>query len=304
MSAKIDRVFSQTPQFVDDGLSGVTGARVVLKVETLNPIRSFKGRGADLLVSEADPSVPLCCASAGNFGQAMAYACRKRNLPLTVYASTNANALKVEKMKHFGANVILHGEDFDAAKLEARRVAQHSGGRFVEDSLDIETLEGAATIGVELLQFPEPIDTLLIALGNGALLNGIARIYKERSPHTSIIAVQAKGAPAMVESWQQKKIITHPSVNTIADGVAVRLPVPQALQDMEGMVDDALLVDEASIIQAMKLIHLHSGVATEPSGALGIAALLENKSRFANHTVATVLCGGNLTEHQMKVWLH
>lgn len=304
VSAKIDRVFLQTPQYVDDGLSHVTGARVVVKVETLNPIRSFKGRGADLLVLEADKNIPLCCASAGNFGQAMAYACRKRNMPLTVYASTNANPLKIEKMKHFGANVMLHGEDFDAAKLEARRAAQHAGCRFVEDSLDIETLEGAATIGLELLQFREPIDTLLIALGNGALLNGIARIFKARSPHTKIIAVQAKGAPAMVESWQQKKIVTYPSVNTIADGVAVRLPVPQALQDMAGLVDDALLIEEASIIQAMKLIHLHSGVVTEPSGALGIAALLENKTRFANSTVATVLCGGNLTEQQMTLWLH
>lgn len=300
---KIDSVFLQTPQYVDDALSQVLGVRVILKVETLNPIRSFKGRGAGLLVSEADPHTPLLCASAGNFGQAMAYACRKRNMKLTVYASVHANPLKIEKMKHFGAEVILQGDDFDAAKLEAKRAASQSGGRFVEDSLDIETLEGAATIGLELLKFNEPIDTLLIALGNGAMINGIARIFKARSPETKIIAVQAQGAPAMVESWQQKKMITHERVQTIADGVAVRIPVQQALDDMEGLVDDALLVAETSILNAMQLIHLHTGVVVEPSGALGIAALLENKDRFHGSTVATILCGGNVTERQMNDWL-
>ena len=300
---KIDSVFLQTPQYIDDALSQSLGVRVLLKVETLNPIRSFKGRGADLLVSEADPHTPLLCASAGNFGQAMAYACRKRNMKLKVYASVHANPLKIEKMRHFGAEVILQGEDFDAAKLEARRAASQSGGRFVEDSLDIETLEGAATIGLELLTFNKPIDTLLVALGNGAMINGIARIFKARSPETKIIAVQAQGAPAMVESWQQKKMVTHERVQTIADGVAVRIPVQQALEDMEGLVDDALLVAEPLILKAMQLVHLHTGIVVEPSGALGIAALLENKDRFTRGTVATILCGGNVTEKQMNDWL-
>jgi threonine dehydratase len=302
-ATKIDSVFLHTPQYVDDALSQALGVRVALKVETLNPIRSFKGRGADLLVSEADVAAPLLCASAGNFGQAMAYACRKRNMKLTVYASVHANPLKIEKMRHFGAEVILHGEDFDAAKLEAKRAASQTGGRFVEDSLDIETLEGAATMGLELLKFHEPIDTLLIALGNGAMINGVARVFKARRPETKIIAVQAHGAPAMVESWQQKKMITHERVHTIADGVAVRIPVQQALEDMEDLVDDALLVQEASILNAMQLIHLHTGVVVEPSGALGIAAVLENKDRFGKGTVATILCGGNVTEKQMNDWL-
>jgi len=274
-----------------------------LKVETLNPIRSFKGRGAGLLVAEADPNVPLVCASAGNFGQAMAYACRKRSMKLTVYASVHANPLKIDKMRYFGATVILHGNDFDAAKLEAKRAAVQAGARFVEDSLDIETLEGAATIGVELLQYNEPLDVLLIALGNGAMINGIARVFKTHRPQTNIVAVQAQGAPAMVESWRQKKMITHDRVNTIADGVAVRIPVPQALADMDGLVDDALLVDEPSILKAMRLIHLHTGIVVEPSGALGIAAVLENRDRFKNQTVGTVLCGGNVTEKQMNDWL-
>jgi len=244
----------------------------------------------------------MICASAGNFGQAMAYACRKRNITLTVYASTKANPLKIERMKQLGAHVILHGEDFDTAKLEAKRFASKSGTRFIEDSLDIETLEGAGTIGLELLEYPQKIDALFIALGNGAMINGIGRIVKEKSPHTSIIAVQAAGAPAMTESWRKNTIITNDRVNTIADGIAVRIPVPQALEDMKDLVDDAVLVREESILEAMHLLHLHAGIVTEPSGAVGVAALLENRTLGEGKTVATIICGGNVTEQQLQAW--
>jgi threonine dehydratase len=298
----IDPVFLRTPQFVSESLSELFSSRVVLKIETLNPIRSFKGRGADFLLSNADKNTQIICASAGNFGQAMAYACRKRGVQLTVYASVFANPLKIERMKALGANVILQGNDFDTAKLEAKNVAKGSGARFVEDSLDIETLEGAGTIGLELVDFPEPIDVLLVALGNGAMINGIGSLFKERSPHTRIIAVQAAGAPAMIESWRTKTTVTHNSVNTIADGIAVRIPVPEALADMQGVVDDAILVNESSIVNAMNLVHLHAGVVSEPSGAVGIAALMENMPRFKGLTVATIICGGNVTTQQLKDW--
>lgn len=298
----IDPVFCRTPQFVSETLSEVFSNRLVLKIETLNPIRSFKGRGADFLLAKADKHIPMVCASAGNFGQAMAFACRKRGVQLTVYASVNANPLKIDRMKALGANVVLRGNDFDAAKLEAKDAAGTSGARFVEDSLDVETAEGAGTIGLELLEFSEHIDVLLIALGNGAMINGIGTIIKEGSPDTKVIAVQAAGAPAMVESWRSNTIITHNTVNTIADGIAVRIPVPQALQDMADTVDDAILVSEASILKAMSLIHLHAGIVSEPSGAVGVAALLENTDRFKGLTVGTIICGGNVTAQQLKEW--
>ncbi|HZS08199.1 MAG TPA: threonine/serine dehydratase [Blastocatellia bacterium] len=299
----IDPVFLHTPQFVCEPLSDELGTRLALKIETLNPIRSFKGRGADLLVSQAADDARLVCASAGNFGQAMAWACRKKGLPLTVFAGTHANHLKVERMRKLGAHVILHGEDFDAAKLEARRVASEQGARFVEDSLDIETLEGAGTMGLELLAFPEPLDALLIALGNGAMLNGVARVMKARSPRTRIIAVQAAGAPAMIESWRAGRLIAHDQTHTIADGIAVRVPVPQALEDMRGLVDDAILVREETIIEGIRLLCRHAGVVTEPSGAVGIAAILERPEMFRDQMVGTIVCGGNLTGEQMRQWL-
>lgn len=299
----IDPVFMHTPQYLCEPLSEALGARVAIKIETLNPIRSFKGRGADFLISQIRSDVHLICASAGNFGQAMAYACRKRGLKLTIYASTKANPFKVERMRALGAQVILHGMDFDEAKLAAKRAASEQESRFVEDSLDIETLEGAGTMALEWLDFPEPLDALLIALGNGAMFSSVARVMKERSPKTRMIAVQAAGAPAMIESWRAGRIVTQEHLQTIADGIAVRLPVPQALEDMQGLVDQAVLVSEDSIVQAMRLLHRHAGVVTEPSGVVGVAALLEQPEVFRNKTVGVIICGGNLTTEQMQEWL-
>ena len=300
---KIESVFLNTPQFISDTLSEILNLSLVVKIETLNPIRSFKGRGSEVFVAKAKPKTHFVCASAGNFGQAMAYSCKKKNLPLTVYASTKANPFKLARMKSLGAEVILFGDDFDSAKLEAKRRSTEINARFIEDSLDIESLEGAATIGLELLNFPTKIDTVLIALGNGALINGMARVLKHYSPEIKIIAIQAKGATAMVDSWRSSTIVNYESTNTIADGIAVRIPVPQALIDMRGLVDEALLVDDQSIIKGMQLIHQHLGIVAEPSGAVGIAAILENPAYFKNQTVATIICGGNLTTEQIKLWL-
>ena len=183
--------------------------RVALKAETLNPIRSFKGRGADWLVQNLPPGTALMCASAGNFGQAMAYACRARGVPLTVYAAEQANPLKIARMRAMGARVVLAGEDFDAAKALAREAAAREGARFVEDSRDSKPTEGAGTIALERLALPEPFDALLVPLGNGALLAGIATVVKARRPETRIVAVRASGAPAMVESLQSGRIVSH-----------------------------------------------------------------------------------------------
>jgi threonine dehydratase len=299
----IDPVFLNTPQYRLEPLEAQIGCRLVIKVETLNPIRSFKGRGASLFVAQVAPGDTLVCASAGNFGQAMAYACRARGVKLIVYASVNANPLKIERMRALGAEVRLHGEDFDAAKLEAKRFAAQSGTRMVEDSLEPATGEGAGTMAVELLRWPEPFDAVLVALGNGAMLTGVGRWIKAHAPNTEVIGVAARGAPAMEESWRTGQIVEHERIDTISDGIGVRVPVPEAVADMRGTVDDVLLVGDDTTIAAMKLLHQHAGIVVEPSGAVGVAALLEHRERFAGKLVATIICGGNLTPQQIEQWL-
>jgi threonine dehydratase len=299
----IDPVFLNTPQYQADSLSRLLGTRILVKVETANPIRSFKGRGAEYLASTIPRGTALLTASAGNFGQAMAYACGRRDLPLTVYASVNANPFKLDRMRMLGATVVLHGEDFDEAKIEAKRVAFATGVRLVEDGFDVETGEGAGTIGLELAGWNERIDAVLLPLGNGALACGVGRYLKEVRPDIGIVAIQSEGAPAMLESWRRKEVVRFDSISTIADGIGVRIPIPECVQDMGGIVDDGILVSDASLIEAMKLAHEHLGIVLEPSGAAGLAAILENRDRFGGQSVAVVLCGGNLTPEQMKLWL-
>jgi threonine dehydratase len=299
----IDPVFLQTPQWVCEPLTEELGARVALKAEILNPIRSFKGRGADWLVQNLPPGAVLMCASAGNFGQAMAYACRARGVPLTVYAAEQANPLKIARMRAMGARVVLAGEDFDAAKALAREAAAREGARFVEDSRDPEPTEGAGTIALEWLAFPERLDALLVPLGNGALLAGIATVLEARRPETQIVAVGASGAPAMIESLQSGRVVSHDRIDTIADGIGVRIPVPEALDDLRGLVDELILVPDDAILRAMRLLHRHAGVIAEPSGAAGLAAVVQEPARFAGQTIGIVICGGNLTPVQMRDWL-
>jgi threonine dehydratase len=298
----IDPLFLRTPQYRAEALEKILGCRLLVKIETLNPIRSFKGRGASWFLAHVAPGTDLICASAGNFGQAMAYACRSRGVRLIVFASVNANPLKVERMRALGAEVRSHGDDFDAAKVEAKRVAAATGVRMVEDSLEIATGEGAATIGLELIEWKEPLDQIAVALGNGALATGIGRWTKAHSPATRVIAVAAAGAPSMVESWKSGRTIVHDSVETIADGIAVRIPVPEAVADMNGTVDDAILVTDESMLAAMRLLHEHLGLVVEPSGAAGVAAILERPADFRDQLVATVIGGGNVTPQQLTQW--
>lgn len=300
----IDPVFCNSPQYECEPLSKALGASLLLKVETLNPLRSFKGRGADFFMHQNAHTLSgriLVCATAGNWGQAMAYVCRAREWPLVVYSATTANPLKVERMRAMGAEVRLHSEDFDTAKEEARRFCEATGAVFVEDGREASIAEGAGTIARELLAQYE-FDTLLLPLGNGALLTGAARWIKAHAPKVRVIGICAEGADAMAVSWRVQRLIERPSVHTIADGIAVRVPVIEALQDMNGLVDDVLLVSEASIEQAMRLVFQTAGLVVEPAGVVGVAAVLAHAG-LRDRRLATVLCGGNLTVEQVGRWL-
>jgi threonine dehydratase len=306
----IDPVFLRSPQFECEPLSQVLGCTLTLKAETLNPLRSFKGRGAHFFLHEAaarHAGQLLVCATAGNFGQAMAHACRARGRPLVVYAARNANPLKLDRMRAMGAEVRLEGDDFDAAKQAARRFCEAHGAVFVEDGREPAIAEGAGTIGLELLRGRSrddaPFDAVLLPLGNGALLTGVGRWIKAHAPRTRVIGVCAEGADAMAASWREGRTIERPAVHTIADGIAVRCPVPEALADMHGCVDEVLLVGDDAIGRAMWLLFTVAGLVVEPAGAAGVAALIDHTA-FKGQRVATVLCGSNLTPEQLHQWLN
>ncbi|HEX6317061.1 MAG TPA: pyridoxal-phosphate dependent enzyme [Gemmatimonadaceae bacterium] len=289
----INPVFRDTPQFEAEALGTQLGVRLLFKVETANPIRSFKGRGTDFYLHSARPLPDaLVTASAGNFGQGLAWAARSRGVSLDVFAAETANPLKVTRMRTLGATVHLAGRDFDDAKAHAREHARRHGVRFVEDGREPAITEGAGSIAVELLRWKEPIDTLVVPLGNGALLGGIGAWVKRHAPETRVVGVCAAGAPAMRDSLAQRRPVETPTVRTIADGIAVRVPVPEALDYLAPVVDEVVLVSEDALRRAMELVESATGLVGEAAGVAGIAALIEHPHLHGG-LVATPLCGSN-----------
>lgn len=301
-AATVDPRFLHTPLFENPGLSRALGVTVELKVETLNPIRCFKGRGASVYVADhvrRRPAVPMVAASAGNWGQALALACGVSDVDLTVFSATTANVVKVERMRELGAHVVLVGDDFDAAKDRAREVAAESGAEFAEDGADPIVSAGHGSCAMEITTSLEgrgiSADAVLVPLGNGALVNGIGAWLGEVAPSTSTVGVAAAGAPSMHDSFLAGAVVEGGPVETIADGLAVRCPIPAAVADMCEHVDDTVLVSEAHLEDAQELILRHAGLVVEPSGAAGVAALLADADRWSGARVVAVLTGSNVS---------
>ena len=306
----INPLFLDTPLYRCEALEPDLGCAVSIKLETANPVRSFKARGTEVVASLlADSGArAVVCASAGNLGQALAWSGRGRGLDVTVVASRFAPAAKLDRIRALGARLELVDGDFDVARERAAAVARYHGIRLVEDSLDIETCEGAATIGLELtdqelVNTGPSFDAVLIALGGGALATGVGHVVKARAPEVEVICVQPLGAPAMTRSWRERRVVTTDSTSTIADGVAGRRPIPAVLNDLLLVADDAVLVREASIIAGMRILLDHAGLVVEPSAALGIAAILEDRDRFAGRHVVTVVCGSNVDVDAYRRWV-
>lgn len=301
--------FLDTPLFRCEALEAELGCRLSVKLETANPVRSFKARGTELFTEQlaASDERAVVCASAGNLGQALAWSGRARGIEVTVVASRFATRTKLERIRGLGARLELVGGDHEVARERAAEIARVDGIRLLEDSLDVETCEGAGTIGLELVEASErgvePFDVVLVALGGGALATGLGYVMKSLLPGTEVICVQPAGAPAMTLSWRSHSVITTDSTNTIADGVAGRYPIPAVLDDLLQVADDAVLVGESSIVSGMRLLLTGAGLVAEPSAALGIAALLENRDRLAGRHVLTVLCGSNVDPEAYGRWV-
>ena len=299
----IDPVFLDTPMYRCEALGRRLGCAVSIKLETANPVRSFKGRGTELVTSQLveQGRTAVVCASAGNLGQALAWSGRRRGLDVTVVASERAPVAKLDRIRALGANLELVAGDFELARERAVHIAQERGIRLLEDSLDLETCEGAATIGLELTG---DFDAVLVALGGGAMATGVGHVLKTLAPGVEVICVQPAGAPAMTRSWHARRVVTTEETNTIADGVAGRFPIPEVLVDLLATADDAVLVQESSIVAGVRLLLEHTGLVVEPSAALGVAAVLEDRERFAGRHVVSIICGSNVDLAAYRRWVN
>lgn len=299
----IDPIFLRTPLLTGSSLDRALECQLLFKVETLNPIRSFKGRGTDLVVARMKDRRMIVCASAGNFGQGLARAAAKRKRAVIVFAARNANPLKVAAMRDLGAEVRQFGADFDAAKEAARRFAASTDAYYVEDGGIAEIAEGAGTMALELSEAGQIPEAMLVPLGNGALITGIGTWFRHAEPSTHVIGVVPEGAQSMRLSFAAKAPVSTPTADTIADGIAVREPVAYAVSCMRDTVDEVVSVSDESIIRAMRLLHGHLGLVVEPAGAAGLAALLDQPTRWKGARLGIPLCGGNVTQEDAKRWL-
>jgi threonine dehydratase len=284
--SEIEPAFLRTPEFVDARMSAEVGREVVVKVETLNPIGSFKGRGAWLLASKLDPTWTWVCATSGNFGQGLAYAARARGAAVHAFVPPNTPSGKVARMRLLGAQV----EVRERPGLAARDHAAGEGRVLVIDGLDAAIAEGAGTIGVEL-EAAGPIDTAVIQLGDGALISGVARWLKSRTPHTQIIGVCASGAPAMARSFAAGRPVSVEGTGTIATALAITDPVPESLARVLALVDEVVMVDDDDLRSAIELIADCLGVLVEPAGAAGVAALLRHPAEVPGERITVLLTG-------------
>ena len=300
---RIPAAFRDMPQFVSEPLSERLGAPVVVKVESANPIGCFKGRGTWLAVAglaasgEVGEGRGLVVASAGNFGQGAAYAARAHGVPIIVFAASAANAAKVAAMRRLGAEVRLAGHDFDRAREAAADHAAACGWHLLVDGEDPRIAIGAGTIAVELTagleagELPE-LAALYVPVGNGALIGGIGAWLKAVRPGLRLIGVQAEEAPAMAMSWEQRRPVQTPTANTVADGIAARVPILEALDLMLRYVDAMELVSESEILMAQAELQRDLPLAVETAAAAGWAAA---RRHATPQPIGFVLTGGNVS---------
>ncbi len=298
IEAAANRVAGQvmeTPFVESRTLSAIVGAQVFLKFENLQFTASFKERGAlnklaCLTPEEAQRGV--IAASAGNHAQGVAHHAQRLGMPAIIVMLTFTPQVKIERTRGFGAQVVLHGDTFDEARTEATRRAQAEGLTFIHAFDDPLIIAGQGTVALEMLRQQPAIDTLVIAVGGGGLIAGIATATKALRPDVEVVGVQTRPFPAVFNAMKG----THHPIGTssLAEGIAVGQPgeLTQAL--IRQHVDDMLLVEEADIEQAIVMLLDIEKTLVEGAGAAGLAALMENRERFAGKRVGLVLCGGNI----------
>ena len=289
-----------TPFVESKTLSQLTGARVFLKFENLQFTASFKERGAlnkllalvDAARSGGAPLRGVIAASAGNHAQGVAHHAQRLGLRAVIVMPQATPMVKVERTRGFGAEVVLHGDSFDAARDLALQLAAEQGLTFVHPFDDPLVIAGQGTMALEMLRAQPAIDTLVVAVGGGGLISGIATAVRALKPTIEIIGVQASQFPAMVNAVKGTQ---HPQGNsTIAEGIAVGVPGQITRRLIKERVDDLVLVDEGDIEQAIVMLLEIEKTLVEGAGAAGLAALLKDPARFAGRHVGLVLCGGNI----------
>jgi threonine dehydratase len=293
----IQKYLPPTPFLHSPLLSRLIEAEVYLKHENLTLIGSFKARGALACLSRLDESGKskgVITASTGNHGQGLALAGRLLNIEVLVYVPERCNPGKVAMIEALGASVVSIGRDLDDCREAAKKHAEEKSKLFVEDGNETSICAGTATIALEILERQPEIDTILVPVGNGALISGIGFAAKNLQPKIKVIGVQPEGAPCMYLSWKEGCPLETDKAETFADGISTRVPTQFSLQMMKESVDEMLLVSEDELEQAVYLLLQKTHTLVEGAAGASLAGALKMGTALRNRRVALVLTGANL----------
>ena len=300
-AATIQGAVRQTPCTHSDTLSAITGAQVWLKFENLQFTGAFKERGARNFLahlSEAQRARGVVAASAGNHAQGVAYHARLLGVPATIVMPAYTPFAKVSNTAHHGAQVVLEGVDYAGAFAEAERIARETGATIVPAFEDAHVIAGQGTVGVEMLAQAPTVDTVVVPIGGGGLIAGIAVAVKALRPEVRVVGVQVEGYSGMVHALGRGPAPSDGP--TIAEGIAVANPGVMTRGIVAELVDDILVVPEQSIEEAIALGVEIEKTVLEGAGAAGLAALLAHPAAFHDRVVGVVLSGGNIDARMLS----
>lgn len=277
--------------------SAMTGGDIYLKFENQQKTGSFKIRGASNKIAalvERGEITSAVASSAGNHAQGVAYASHVNGIPATIVMPKSAPIAKVSATEGYGAKVVLYGDCYDDAYNKAVEIQEKEGATFLHPYDDLEVMAGQGTIGIEILEELPTVDIVIVPAGGGGLLAGVAACIKQINPRVKIIGVQAEGAPAVANSFKNKKHCTTDTATTIADGIAVKIPGENTIELINKYADDVVTVSDAEISEAILLLLERTKQVVEPAGATPLAAVLNEKVDVKGKKVACVLSGGNI----------
>ena len=280
-----------------------SGTEVFLKLETDLPTGSFKPRGALYALQkniEQRHVKGVVAASTGNHGAAVAYAARLANLPATIFLPESPNPIKRARIVALGANVVeVEWKDQSLAESAATFAEEH-GHYFLNDASDELVPVGTATIAAEILDdLPTP-DVMFVPMGDTALIRGVAAEAKRRHPSVRIVGVQAEQAPAYTRSWREDRVVTTETCDTIADGLATRIPLEPNVRTIRELVDEVLLVSELEMLQAIRTLLFQEHVIAEAAGAASTAAFLQNVTPYSGVKVVLLVTGSSLPHELLR----
>lgn len=290
----------KTPLVKSFYLSTLKETEIFLKLENMQLTGSFKFRGAYnkiMSLTEEEKQTGVIACSAGNHAQGVALTCKLLDIKATIVMPVTAPQAKVDATKGYGAKVILVGETFDDAKAECEKIAKESGEVFLHPYDDVHVMAGQGTIGIEILEDFYDVETVIVPIGGGGLIAGMAVALKSYNPNINIIGVQADNVHGMKASFDKGEIVSHYVDQTLADGCAVKVPGTLTYEIVKELVDDIVTVSEEEIQLAMKDLMQRGKQVVEGSGALSTAAILSNKvDRYVkNRKTVAVISGGNVT---------